>query len=76
MSNSILGTIRYIPDEDSINNNENEPQRSASQTNAKIKRSNGIELSSDDEEVAELTAISENEKQRWNKKKSKSIRMK
>ncbi|CAG9805678.1 unnamed protein product [Chironomus riparius] len=70
------GTIRYIPDEDSINNNENEPQRSASQTNAKIKRSNGIEMSSDDEEVAELTAISENEKQRWNKKKSKSIRMK
>lgn len=33
-------------------------------------------MSSDDEEVAELTAISENEKQRWNKKKSKSIRMK
>lgn len=70
----VEGTIRYIPDEDSINNNEVE-SRNSTQNLKIIKRSNGVE-SSDDEEVAELTAISENEKQRWNKKKSKSIRMK
>ncbi|KAG5679922.1 hypothetical protein PVAND_009458 [Polypedilum vanderplanki] len=70
------GKIRYIPDEDSINNN-NSVGENATQ---KVKR-NGVDtISSDeddnDEEVAELTAKSEHEKQRWNKKKSKSIRMK
>lgn len=76
------GTIRYIPDEDSINNNSNNNNHSGNNENTqhsqKAKRNEMEAMSSDDddEEVAELTAKSEYEKQRWNKKKSKSIRMK